>query len=70
MEGAGGLMVPLEERSTIRDLIVALRLPLLVVASTRLGTINHTLLTLEAARVAGIEVRGVVFSGACDPGLA
>jgi malonyl-CoA O-methyltransferase len=69
VEGAGGLLVPLGERATIRDLIGAMGLPILLVASTRLGTINHTLLTLEAARHAGLAVAGVVLVGEPDPGL-
>jgi malonyl-CoA O-methyltransferase len=70
VEGAGGLLVPLTERDTMRDLVARLDLPLLVVASTRLGTINHTLLTLEAARRGGLAVAGLVLNGDPDPGLA
>ncbi len=62
VEGVGGLLVPLAERYTVRDLAVALRLPLLVAAPPDLGTINHTLLTLHAARAAGLEVRAVVLT--------
>ena len=69
VEGAGGLMVPLEERRTFRDLAGMLNLPLVIVSSTRLGTINHTLLTLEAARSAGLAVAGIVLNGEPDPGL-
>jgi len=70
VEGAGGLLVPIEGLQTVRDLIGALDLPALVVASTRLGTINHTLLTLEAARSRDLRIAGVVLSGPADPGLA
>lgn len=69
VEGAGGLLVPLGGRATIRDLVGAIDLPILLVASTRLGTINHTLLTLAAARGAGLAVAGVVLNGEADPGL-
>jgi dethiobiotin synthase len=73
VEGAGGLLVPLEDREPsrmlTRDLVLELGLPLLIVSSTRLGTINHTLLTLESARRSGIEVLGLVLSGKEDPGL-
>lgn len=69
VEGAGGLLVPLNQKQTIRDLIQILGLRLLLVASTRLGTLNHTLLTIEAARTRGIEVRGIVLVGDEDPGL-
>ena len=61
-EGVGGLLVPLAEGYTVRDLAVDLGLPLVVVASPGLGTINHTLLTLEAARSAGLEVAMVVLT--------
>ena len=59
-EGVGGLLVPLTPEHTVRDLAVELGLPLVVAASAGLGTINHTLLTLESARAAGLEVRAVV----------
>jgi dethiobiotin synthetase len=62
VEGVGGLLVPLAESFTVRDLAARLGLPLLVAASPGLGTINHTLLTLEAARAAGLEVRAVVLT--------
>lgn len=62
VEGVGGLLVPLTAEHTIRDFAEALGLPLVVVARAGLGTINHTLLTLEVARMAGLEVRGVVLT--------
>lgn len=62
VEGVGGLLVPLGPDWTVRDLAVALALPLVVVAAAGLGTINHTLLTVESARAAGLDVRGVVLS--------
>jgi dethiobiotin synthetase len=62
VEGVGGLLVPLAEGFTVRDLAARLGLPLLIAASPELGTINHTLLTLEAARTAGLEVRAVVLT--------
>jgi dethiobiotin synthetase len=61
-EGVGGLLVPLTVERTVRDLAVALGLPLLVAARPGLGTINHTLLTLEAARAVGLVVRAVVLT--------
>ncbi|MFQ5877550.1 MAG: dethiobiotin synthase [Acidobacteriota bacterium] len=70
VEGAGGLLVPLDGRRTVRDLIAMLHMPLLIVSPTRLGTINHTLLTLEAARSAGLAIGGLVLNGEPDPGLA
>jgi dethiobiotin synthetase len=62
VEGIGGLLVPLAEGFTVRDLAVELGLPLLLVSRPGLGTINHTLLTLEAARGVGLTVRAVVFT--------
>jgi dethiobiotin synthetase len=61
-EGVGGLMVPLAGRYLVRDLAVDLGCPLVVVAPPGLGTINHTLLTLESARAAGLEVAMVVLT--------
>lgn len=61
-EGVGGLLVPLTQGYLIRDLALDLGLPLLVAARPGLGTINHTLLTLEAARGAGLEVAAVVLT--------
>ena len=61
-EGIGGLMVPITTGYLVRDLAVDLALPLVVAARTGLGTINHTLLTLEAARTAGLTVAGVVMT--------
>ncbi len=62
VEGAGGLLVPLADGLTIADLILRLDLPVLIVARTQLGTINHTLLTAEVARRRGLRVLGVIFS--------
>lgn len=61
-EGVGGLLVPLAGRYLVRDLAADLALPLVVAASPGLGTINHTLLTVEAARAAGLEVAAVVLT--------
>ena len=60
-EGVGGLLVPFGDFS-VRDLAVALGLPLVVVARPGLGTINHSLLTIECARAAGLDVRAVVLT--------
>jgi dethiobiotin synthetase len=62
VEGVGGLLVPLTDEFTVRDLAVALGLPLLIAAAPGLGTINHTLLTLQSARAAGLDVRAVVLT--------
>lgn len=62
VEGVGGLLVPLTDGFTVRDLAVELALPLVIAASPSLGTINHTLLTLEVARDVGLDVRAVVLT--------
>jgi dethiobiotin synthetase len=62
VEGVGGLLVPLAERLSVRDLARELGLPLVIAARPGLGTINHTLLTLEAARSASLPVAGVVLT--------
>jgi dethiobiotin synthetase len=61
-EGVGGLMVPLTTGYLVRDLALDLGLPVVVAARTGLGTINHTLLTVDAARAAGLTVAGVVMT--------
>ena len=62
VEGIGGLLVPLDAKTTVADLARRLGLPVLIVARASLGTINHTLLTLEAARGTGLEIFGVVLN--------
>ncbi len=61
-EGAGGLMVPLSSELSTLDLIRASGLDVLVVTSPRLGTLNHTFLTLEVLRHGGLAPAGVVFN--------
>ena len=69
VEGIGGLLVPLTDRGyLLADLLKALDLPCLVVSSSQLGTINHTLLTLEALRSRGLSLAGVVPQRSCQPG--
>jgi dethiobiotin synthetase len=62
VEGVGGLLVPLADGYDVRELAVDLGLALVVVARPGLGTINHTLLTLQAARARGLNVAGVVLN--------
>lgn len=62
VEGAGGIMVPLNNNDKIIDLMVLLSLPIIIVAPSRLGSINHTLLTYNAAISAGLTVAGVVLN--------
>ncbi len=64
IETAGGLLVPLTPHVLQSDVVARWRLPVVLVAATRLGTINHTLLTLEALRVRSIAVIGIIFTGA------
>ncbi|MEW6427725.1 MAG: dethiobiotin synthase [Thermodesulfobacteriota bacterium] len=66
VEGVGGVLVPLNDGLLLADLLADCRPPTLVVARSGLGTINHTLLTLEALRGRGIEVVGVVCSDERD----
>jgi dethiobiotin synthetase len=67
VEGAGGLMVPLTDDACVIDLATELHLPLILVARSTLGTINHTLLSLEAIRRRGIPLAGVVVNGPETP---
>ncbi|OON65655.1 dethiobiotin synthase [Hymenobacter sp. CRA2] len=67
VEGAGGLLVPLAPGFLVADLVQQLGLAVVVVSRHYLGSINHTLLTLEVLRQRGIAVRGLVFNGPADP---
>ena len=67
VEGAGGVLVPLAEGLLMADLFARWDLPVVLVARTALGTINHSLLSLEALRARNIAVHGVVFSGVANP---
>ena len=62
VEGIGGLLCPITETESIADLAADLEFPLLVVARANLGTINHTLMTLEIAERRGLTVAGVVLN--------
>lgn len=63
VEGAGGFMVPLAEGWTMADLARELGFPLLIVARPNLGTVNHTVLTVQVARQYGLSIAGVVLNG-------
>ena len=68
VEGIGGLLVPMTDGGyLVADLLKALDLPCLIVSSSQLGTINHTLLTLEALRSRGLSLAGVVLNGPVNP---
>ena len=62
VEGIGGLMVPIKKDYYVANLIRDMKLPLIVVSSAGLGAINHTLLTLDAATVRGLEIKGIIFN--------
>ncbi|PWT82953.1 MAG: dethiobiotin synthase [Blastocatellia bacterium] len=68
VEGAGGALVPINDSEMMIDLMGLLCLPVVITARTTLGTINHTLLTLEAVRQRGLRVGGVVMVGNRDSG--
>ncbi|MDZ7680612.1 MAG: dethiobiotin synthase [Fodinibius sp.] len=63
VEGAGGLYVPINDQEMIIDLIAYLELPVVLVARSTLGTLNHTLLSIEALRSRDISILGVVMNG-------
>jgi len=67
IEGAGGLMVPLTRETLFIDVFARWKLPLILCARTKLGTINHTLLSIEAVRTRGIPLVGVAFIGDANP---
>jgi dethiobiotin synthetase len=67
IEGAGGLMVPLTRTTLFLDVFAHWRLPLILCARTRLGTINHTLLSIEAVRARNIPLQGIAFIGDANP---
>ncbi len=62
-EGAGGVLVPINESESMVDLMSAMGMPVLVVARSSLGTINHTLLTIESLRRRKLDLAGVVMVG-------
>lgn len=67
IEGAGGALVPLNDGVLFADVFARWDVPVVVCASTRLGTINHSLLTLEALRSRGVAITGVAFIGEANP---
>lgn len=69
VEGAGGFLVPLNEKESIADLAVAINLPIILVVGMKLGCINHALLTVEAIRAKGLTLAGWV-ANQIDPDMA
>lgn len=68
IEGAGGVMVPLNEKENIIDLIKYLNVKVILVIKNYLGSINHSMLTIQALQSAGITIEGIVFND--EPNLA
>lgn len=68
VEGAGGLLVPITQDMVMADLAALLGLPLLIVAASRLGVINHAALTAECAARRGLEVAGIILNNTTEPG--
>ena len=66
IEGAGGLMVPLTSEFLIADLIIQLSAEVILVSKNYLGSINHTLMTIELLRSRNIPLKGIVFNGDGD----
>ncbi|MFQ5956718.1 MAG: dethiobiotin synthase [Candidatus Brocadiales bacterium] len=62
VEGIGGLLVPITDRLHVADMARRMKLPVLIVSRPTLGTINHTLLTIEAARKRRLRIKGVIFN--------
>jgi adenosylmethionine-8-amino-7-oxononanoate aminotransferase len=69
VEGAGGIMVPINHHENMASLAKKLDLPIIIVARTALGTINHTLMTIKVAQSMGLTIAGIVLNGHEDPGL-
>lgn len=67
IEGAGGALVPINDHFLYADLFARWKIPTIIVASTRLGTINHSLLTIEALRARAVPILGMAFIGDAVP---
>ena len=61
-EGIGGIMVPLTQKESVASFVRRTQLPLLIVSTSKLGTINHTLLTVMACREFGLNIRGIIMN--------
>jgi dethiobiotin synthetase len=67
IEGAGGILVPINDNQFVIDLPKKWNLPIILVANLYLGSINHTLLTLSELKRRGLKIRGIVFNGPANP---
>jgi dethiobiotin synthetase len=63
IEGAGGIYVPLNEKDTVLDLIKKLNIPVILVSRNYLGSINHTMLSINTLKQNNIEIAGIIFNG-------
>ncbi|HEX5169139.1 MAG TPA: dethiobiotin synthase [Cyclobacteriaceae bacterium] len=63
IEGAGGCLVPLNDENFVIDLAIHFKCPVILVSDLYLGSINHTLLTVEALKKRNLEIRGIIFNG-------
>ena len=67
VEGAGGIFVPINDDASMLDVMAKLNLPIIIVARGSLGTINHTLMTIEILRQRHLTIHGIIFSGELNP---
>jgi dethiobiotin synthetase len=67
VEGAGGLLAPVTEEKSMADLALFLGAPLIIVSANRLGTVNHTLLTVRCAREMGLAIKGIILNNPAAP---
>lgn len=67
VEGAGGCLVPINDNNFVVDIISALKLETIVIADLYLGSINHTLLTIESLKKRSISIAGIIFNGPTNP---
>lgn len=68
VEGAGGVMVPLNEQNFMIDLMARMKLPVIITARSTLGTINHTLMSISLLRLSGVSIAGVILNGPLNEG--
>lgn len=68
VEGAGGVMVPLNEQNFMIDLMARLKLPVIITARSTLGTINHTLMSISLLRLSGVSIAGIILNGPLNEG--
>ena len=67
VEGSGGVLVPYNDTNFLIDVAKELDIPVIVVSINKLGTINHTLLTIEALKTRGLKIRGIIFNNKTEP---